>query len=285
MQFAVTGYQVDGDTINLTAPDSNIRVGDGTTNSATMAALINANLSGAGGLVKTDGGTLYLQGNNTYAGETQVNGGTLYIGGDQSGATGATSVNSGGVLSGNGVVGGDLTINTGGTLAPGAAYGQMTINGDLILTGGATLTMELGDASQAGGPLNDLLKVGGDLVLDGTLNVTESVGGTFGPGVYRLIDYTGGLTDNGLTVGSAPSGADLVVQTSILNQINLVNSGGLTLNFWDGDAGPKSDGVVQGGDGTWRIGGGAPTGPTPQARSTPTMRRAVSRSSAVPPAR
>ena len=33
------------------------------------------------------------------------------------------------------------------------------------------------------------------------------------------------------------------MQTSIANQVNLVNTTGLTLNFWDGDAGPKNDGV------------------------------------------
>ena len=34
------------------------------------------------------------------------------------------------------------------------------------------------------------------LNLDGVLNVTESAGGTFGPGVYRLIDYTGLMVNN-----------------------------------------------------------------------------------------
>jgi fibronectin-binding autotransporter adhesin len=276
MQFAVTGYEIAlGGTINLTAPESNIWVGDGTSNSATIAAVINANLSGAGGLVKTDAGALYLFGNNTYAGETQVNGGTLEIGGDQSGATGATSVNSGGVLSGNGIVGGDVTVNAGGTLAPGSAYGQLTINGDLVLTADATLAMDLGQAGTPGGALNDLIVVGGDLTLDGTLNVAESVGGAFGPGVYRLIDYTGALTDNTLAVGLLPSDY-ATVQTSIAQQVNLVVSAtppvgpgpgpgpgpgepgepgeppASPYNFWDGDRGAANDSTVNGGDGIWR---------------------------------
>ena len=50
MQFAATGYELTGDQINLTAPQSTIWVGDGTSNSATIAAVINANLGGAGGL-------------------------------------------------------------------------------------------------------------------------------------------------------------------------------------------------------------------------------------------
>ncbi|WP_293400041.1 autotransporter-associated beta strand repeat-containing protein [Phenylobacterium sp.] len=278
MQFAATGYELTGDQINLTAPESNIWVGDGTSNSETIAAVIDANLGGAGGLVKTDAGTLRLLGANAYAGETKVNGGTLEIGGDQSGATGATFVNSGGVLKGAGIIGGDVTVGAGGTLAPGAAIGRLTINGDLILTADATLAMELGQAGTPGGALNDLIVVGGDLTLDGALNVTQSVGGAFGPGVYRLIDYTGALTDNTLNIGSLPSDYG-TIQTSIARQVNLVvtatppggvgpgpggpggpgsvDPGGPTtptspFNFWDGDQGVAGDKVVSGGDGTWR---------------------------------
>ena len=46
------------------------------------------------------------------------------------------------------------------------------------------------------------------------------------------------------------------MQTSVASQVNLVNTTGLTLNFWDGDAGPKNDGVVNGGDGTWQSSAG-----------------------------
>ena len=57
-------------------------------------------------------------------------------------------------------------------------------------------------------------------------------------------------------MGSLPSGAAFV-QTAVANQVNLVNTAGLALNFWDGAAGPKNDGLIQGGNGTWRVGGGA----------------------------
>ena len=46
------------------------------------------------------------------------------------------------------------------------------------------------------------------------------------------------------------------MQTSIANQVNLVNTAGLLLNYWDGDAGPKNNGVVNGGDGTWQSSAG-----------------------------
>src|SRR3546814_3613964 len=65
--------------------------------------------------------------------------------------------------------------------------------------------------------------------------------------LYRVINYDGALTDNGLALGTMPPGSDVFVQTSIANQVNLVNTAGLTLNFWDGDAGPKFNGAVNGG--------------------------------------
>ncbi len=76
--------------------------------------------------------------------------------------------------------------------------------------------------------------VGGDLTLDGTLNVTDA--GGFGAGLYRLIDYGGTLTDNGLDIGTAPTGYDstnLTVQTATVGQINLLVDAALTY-FWDG---------------------------------------------------
>ena len=76
-------------------------------------------------------------------------------------------------------------------------------------------------------------------------------GGSFDPGVYRVFGYGGALTDNGLALGTMPS-PDVFVQTSVAGQVNLVNTAGLTLNWWDGAAGPKNDGVPNGGDGVWQ---------------------------------
>jgi hypothetical protein len=59
----------------------------------------------------------------------------------------------------------------------------------------------------------------GDLVLDGTLNVTALTG--FGAGSFRLFDYSGQLTDNVLEVGSLPAGFSGLVDLSIPGQVNL----------------------------------------------------------------
>ncbi|MBB6428192.1 autotransporter-associated beta strand repeat-containing protein, partial [Sphingopyxis sp. JAI128] len=110
-------------------------------------------------------------------------------------------------------------------------------------------------ANVPGGPLNDLVNVGGNLTLDGVVNVTQTPGGSFGPGVYRMFNYAGALTNNGLAIGAMPPGSDVFVQTAIAGQVNLANTAGLTLNFWDGSGQPKNDSVIQGGDGVWRVGG------------------------------
>src|SRR5690606_21680419 len=49
-----------------------------------------------------------------------------------------------------------------------------------------------------------------------------------------------------------PADSELFVQTSVSGQINLVNGAGLTLNYWDGAAGPAFDHNIAGGDGLWQ---------------------------------
>ena len=103
-----------------------------------------------------------------------------------------------------------MTVADGGVLGAGGsagAAGTLTIDGSLGLSGGSVLDYQLGQANTVGGTFNDLIEVGGELTLDGTLNVSETAGGSFGAGIYRLIDYTGDLTDNGLAIGTVPGGS------------------------------------------------------------------------------
>ncbi|WP_412180278.1 autotransporter-associated beta strand repeat-containing protein, partial [Variovorax paradoxus] len=188
-----------------------------------------------GSLVKVGSGTLELSGANTYTGGTTVAAGTLAVNNASGSATGtgAVQVQGGATLAGNGSVAGAVSIAKGGVLSAGnAGVGTLTLGG-LNLAEGSVLNYDLGQANTAGGALNDRVQVNGNLQLDGTLNVAQSKGGVFGAGIYRLIDYTGSLTDNGLDIGSAPVAAkDLQVQTSVAQQVNLVNRTGLSLNFW-----------------------------------------------------
>ncbi len=218
-------------------------------------------ISGTGTFTQMGAGTATLTGNNTYTGATRVAAGSLYINGNQTAATGMTTVASGATLGGTGTIGGDVTVADGGILAPGSsanAAGTLNIRRNLLLSGGSILNYNLGQADVVGGQYNDLTTVGGNLTLDGTLNVsTTTPGGSFGAGVYRIISYSGTLTDNGLALGTLPAGAIATVQTSVNGQVNLVNTLA-NMRFWDGAAaGNANNGAVNGGAGIWNSGAGA----------------------------
>ncbi len=256
--FDISGLTAGGTTIGDLGGAGALSLGGktltfGTANSTAFSGLV----SGAGGaLVKNGSGTFTLSGANSYTGTTDVNAGTLLVNGNQSAATGLTSVASGATLGGSGTIGGDVFVANGGTLSPGNSVGTLTINGNLALSGGSALAYEFGAANAVGSPLNDVVNIGGNLTLDGTINVAVTAGGAFDIGLYRIANYGGALTDNGLAIGTMPAGADVSVQTSVANQVNLINTGGATLNFWDGAAGPKFNGAVNGGDGVWQNGTG-----------------------------
>ncbi|WP_153020080.1 autotransporter outer membrane beta-barrel domain-containing protein [Paramesorhizobium deserti] len=236
-----------------------LAAGNGTIDTMAYQSGIDGIIDGAGGLTKTGSGALTLTGKNTYKGETKVSAGSLIIDGNQLAATGRVSVDNGAMLSGKGVVGGDVAIGDGGILQVSSDAGgarALTIKGDLSLQQTSTINYSYGQAA-GGAPANVLaVNVGGDLTLDGTININNSSGANFPvPGLYRLINYAGTLTDNGVTLGTRPSG-DYFIQTSVDHQVNLISYVGASANFWDGAGGARNNGKIEGGDGVWQADGG-----------------------------
>jgi fibronectin-binding autotransporter adhesin len=240
-------------TVNLggaTLSEGNLNLND------TISGLISGV---GGGLEKVGTGILTLTADNTFTGATSVLEGILLINGDQSAATGATTVATNATLGGEGTLGANVSVAENAHLAPGkdlSSVGVLTVN-NLNLANNAQLDFQFGQSGTPGGALNDLLNVNGDLTLDGKLNITQTAGGKFDVGVYRVINYSGALTNNLLDIGVAPEAADqLYVQTSVANQVNLVNRAGMTLNFWDGTGGNggvlKNNNSIDGGDGVWQ---------------------------------
>lgn len=209
------------------------------------------NTAGGGivALAKDGASTWALSGANTYSGNTTINTGTLALGASGSIANSPViSVGSGATfdvssvvgfatgasqeLAGSGTVTGAVTAN--GTISPGVAsvasgIGTISFANDLSLASGSILGFQLdGSDTTAGGGVNDLISlVSGSLTLDGVINVTglnsfasATVGNT-----WRLMNYSGTLTDNGLTLGSMPalaSGLAFSLDTATANQVNLV---------------------------------------------------------------
>jgi len=170
-----------------------------------------------GSLRKDGAGTLALGGALRGDRLTQllVTKGTLLINGPAGASTytGGIAAGFATTLGGNGTTAAPVQVQ--GTLAPGDAGAVGTLGtGNLLLTSGATSLFQLG-APDAG----DRVDVSGDLTLDGTLLFQRLDG--FGPGVYRLFNYTGRLTDRGLT-GGLPGTYVWHLDTSVPGQVNLV---------------------------------------------------------------
>ena len=82
-------------------------------------------------LVKQGQGLLQLSGPNTYSGGTNVTAGTLLVSSASGSGTGTgqVHVNLDATLGGTGHIGGQVNINAGGSLAPGASVGALYLDG------------------------------------------------------------------------------------------------------------------------------------------------------------
>ena len=246
LQFVNDGYVLNDGTGSLTITDEStaVRVDAGNT------ATINSAIGGTGGISQLDTGTLILAGDNTFTGGIVVDsGGTLQLDGT---IVSSAAINNGSTLTGTGTAA-NVTIFNGATIAPGedGTAGVLT-TGDLRLFGEAILEYDLGAPDDLAA--SDRIQVNGDLTLDGTVNATD-IGG-FGLGVYRLIDYTGTLTDNGLVVGALPTGFDAeqgTIQVTVDGQVNLIIDRAIpSIQFWDGSDG-DGDNTIDGGSGSWNL--------------------------------
>ncbi|MFW7358333.1 MAG: autotransporter-associated beta strand repeat-containing protein [Brucella sp.] len=204
-------------------------------------------VSGSGMLNQIGSGSLTLSGDSSaFTGATNVNAGGLIVTGKLGDATSTLQVASNASLAGSGTIGGNTTIADGATLI-GAADQTLTFNDNLSLGTNSTVSVTYG--ANAGQPFFD---VKSDLALGGTIDVTDFGGN--GPGIYRVFNYGGALSGT-IAIGALPGTFkpnEVSVDVTTPHAVNLINSHGVALNFWDGDgAGKHNNGVLDGGDGTW----------------------------------
>lgn len=220
-----------------------LEIRTGTLTAGALAdTLYQGQINGTGTFTKQGSGTLTISGNKNFAGTTNVNAGALIVNGSMASST--FQVDSGGALGGTGSVGA-ATITNGGTLL--GVAGQTLTTASLTLNDRSNLNVSLGAASTT--PLFD---VTGALTLDGKLSVSDA--GGFGNGTYRIANYGGTLTNNGLVIGTVPPGfnpGDWSIQGGS-GIVNLVVATGAGEQYWDGanlSPGGVADG--RGGNGTW----------------------------------
>jgi autotransporter-associated beta strand protein len=173
------------------------------------------------GITKSNTGTLTFTAPNTYSGGTVINGGTLLVNNTSGSGLGTGPVEvHGGTLGGTGAISGTVTINSGGTLAPGASIESLDV-GSLVLNTGSILSMELGAPG-----ISDLINVttsGGLNIAGGSVSLTNA--GGMAAGTYKLIDYLDSFTGNIVNLGTptGPAGFSYALQDNATNtSIDLV---------------------------------------------------------------
>ena len=203
-------FTVSGATLALGGADTLTVNGTGDT-------LISAVTSGGmnSDVIKAGTGTLTLTGPNTYDGDTIVNNGTLLVDGSYSGMGDAT-VNNGGTLGGTGIINSAVTVNAGGTLAPGNGGNttgilttgaltlapisnfQVDINGTTPGTGYDRINVATGGVTITGSNL--VVTVGTTLALGQTFTILNKVSGGAITGTFAGIPQGGTVTGSNGTV-------------------------------------------------------------------------------------
>jgi autotransporter-associated beta strand protein len=228
------------------------------------------NTTGTLALIKTGTGKQTLSGVSTYTGATTINGGTLALSGTGSiDATTAVTIAPGAVFdvsattsggfiqatavlpalpktftggrtsgTGNDVVG-NLTSGSTVNVAGYGTVGTLTVSGDLTLSGGGTLQLDLSGSTVSG---NDQLVTGGALNLTdaGVTTVTPVFNGAPVVGTaYPIIAYNTGAAPvgTGTFVASLPAGSGITgatFDTSVAGKVLMTLDGETKALVWSG---------------------------------------------------
>ena len=210
----------------LTGASYALTNGTGSTNT------ISAILGGSGSLTKSGAGTYILSTNNTYTGATTINtGGVLAFGVSNAISTNsavavAGTLDLGGYTGTFGGINGTVTNNimlSGGTITNGA----LSLNNDLVVTNGGTISASV---SGSGGINNGASGGSGTLLISASNNytgVTEQRGSTLKIGNNYALGATNGDT---WVYGGGGGGLDLNGFTITDETMNLTNSSAFVTN-------------------------------------------------------
>jgi autotransporter-associated beta strand protein len=194
---------------------------------------IQPRLSGSASLSKTTAGSVELDGNNSYSGTTMIGDGLLLVNGSHSGGA-EYIVSPGATLGGSGSI--NSPIYVGGTIAPGAGIGALTVDGDITFGAASHFDVEIAGSSA------DLLTVTGNLELTTAGNMLD-VAGIGAGGSWLIATYSGTLSG---VFESVPAGFTVDYGTGENSQLTLLAVANLVGDY-------NSDGTVDAADYTvWR---------------------------------
>ncbi|WP_349631391.1 autotransporter domain-containing protein [Bradyrhizobium sp. BR 10289] len=165
----------------------------GNNRSTTYAGVLQDGGSGegsGGSLTKVGSGTLVLTGASTYTGATIVAGGVLDVEGSLNG-TASTTVQSGALLMGAGrIVSPTVSVDTGGTLAPGngSAGTVLTIDGSLAFASGAFYLVQVNPSVATATTVTGTADLGGATVK------AVFAAGSYVSKTYTILSAAGGVS-------------------------------------------------------------------------------------------
>ena len=230
----VTGstWITPGITLNVLSQGVTLNVASGVQGVVQSPFLQGPN-SSTGGVTVTGGGTVVMDGVNTYTGPTTINSGTLALGTYTSTTTsGGTSTTTIGSITDSSL----LTIKSGGTFDISAITATPTTLKGLTISGGTINVAMDGSGNVSNIVLSAAATVGGS----NTINFAAASGVTaLTPGTYTLLaDATGGLA--GTFLFSNGTNSEQYVLGSDSYMLNLANSNTAeTLNVGAGVAVPE----------------------------------------------
>jgi autotransporter-associated beta strand protein len=235
--FVDSGRSTGGGTSTLTIN------GNSGTGTFGFSGTIENGASGFVAITKSGSTTQIFSGSNTYAGQTIVSGGSLLLngtlvqpaniaGGFASATNGRVRVENGGVFGGSGRINATLDTNanannliyvlSGGTIAPGASIGTLTIDGAnftrtggndrlLNMASGAAFNFELSGSGGTPDRIDFWNYAAGDLVLNNnTVNLSLAgpvTAGTYTVNIFRF------FSDNGTTATASSVTSGLTLGT------------------------------------------------------------------------
>jgi autotransporter-associated beta strand protein len=195
--------------------------------------------------IKSGAGTLQLSAVNTNSGTVTVSAGSLLVNGS---IKSSVIVANSGVLGGKGVIGGAVTIQSGGSLAPGTnstSLNTLTVSNSVTLQAGSITRMKVNKTLLN----NDVLRVAGTSTVmnyGGTLMLTN-LNGTLAQGdsfkLFNAASYNGSFT----TFAPSTPGIGLA-----WNPTNLTANGTLSVI---GATPPQFSSFAQQGDGNFHFSG------------------------------